>query len=120
MTPKKKIRCRKVPISTIQAPLEVISFFYRLWQEVDEQKQSRTAFLPDDTPIPDPIRLLSSSLGTPHLQMSSSNSFGDVRDFGRISRSWFLDDEGNAAGSLPLLFTDTRSDVRNDEQILDE
>jgi len=120
MTPKKKIRRRKVPIITIQAPLEVVSFFYRLWQEADEQKQSRTAFMPDDTPIPDPLRLLSSSLGTPHFQMSSSHSFGEVRDFERISRSWFLDDEGNAAGSLPLLFSDTRSDLRNDEQFLDE
>jgi len=120
MTPKKKIRRRKVPISTIQAPLEVVSFFYRLWQEADEQKQSRTAFMPDDTPIPDPIRLLSSSLGTPHFQMSSSHSFGEVRDFGRISRLWFLDDDGNAAGSLPLLFTDTCSDLRNDEQFFDE
>jgi len=75
--------------------------------------------LPDDTPIPDPIRLISSSTGTSHIRMSSSHSLGDIRDFERISISWFLDDEGSA-GTLPLLLTDTGSDLPTDEQYSDE
>jgi len=112
---KQKIKRTKVPISTVKAPFEVSSFLYRLLQDVDEEKQPRTSLVLDDTALPDPIRLISSSLETPHFQRPSSYSRREVPDFERISRSWFLEDEGTIRASMPLLITDTGSIMRSDE-----
>lgn len=124
---KKKSKSKSRPLYTIQAPLEVISFFYRLGREADDQKQmSGNLELPDDTPIPDPIlNFYTSKTGTldligspvPNRQLSASYSVGEVTDFERMgSVSWLNDDEGTGVDG-PLRIVSTRSDHRINEKI---
>jgi len=54
-TEEKKKKERRT-LYTTTAPLEIISLFYRMGREFNEEKKSPlTLQLPDDTPIPDPV-----------------------------------------------------------------
>jgi len=53
---RRKKRKDRTTLYTTTAPLEIISFFYRMGREANEEKKSaHTLLLPDDTPIPDPV-----------------------------------------------------------------
>jgi len=53
---RRKNKKERRTLYTTTAPLEIISFFYRLGREGKEEKKSPLSpQLPDDTPIPDPV-----------------------------------------------------------------
>jgi len=123
--PKKKYpdtgKC--LPIYTTQAPLEVISFFYRLGHEANDQKQSsvssRSAF---DSPLPEPLRKLFSSrlaemvtTSLISLPVSPSYSEGEMKDYETVSNSSYFEDENKVLVSPPF-FSEKTSDILLFEQ----
>jgi len=52
---REKKRERMRTLYTTTAPLEIISFFYRIGREARELDSSMSLNLPDDTPVPDPL-----------------------------------------------------------------
>jgi len=105
-----------LPVYTTQAPLEVISFFYRLGREANEQKQSMGRVnLADDTPLPEPLRKIWSSrlamdigsISLPStLPISPSHSAGELEDYEVMSNTWNFDDEDESNGTPSFLLKD--------------
>jgi len=99
--PKRK-KTRKRSQHTITAPVEVISFFYRLGRE---RLSSGKANLPDDLAIPPALYQLSSTCST--------IDFGDNESM----FSWYSDDKDALE---PVIFTGARSDFRFEQPSQDE
>jgi len=105
-TRSKKKKTRKRSQHTIQAPVEVISFFYRLGREAREQRQSfGKSNLPDDLEIPPVLYQLSSTCST--------IDFGDCDSV----VSWYSDDREIPE---PVMLQGTRSEFRFEQSSLDE
>jgi len=96
---------RKRSQHTITAPVEVISFFYRLGREARERQSSGKANLPDDLAIPPTLYQLSSTCST--------MDFGDCDSV----MSWYSDDRET---SEPVIFAGARPEFRFGQSSLDE
>jgi len=99
---RKKTRIRSQ--HTITAPLEVISFYYRLGRETSRQSIGKSN-LPDDLAIPPVLYHLSSTCST--------LDFGD----GDSVMSWYSDDR---EPSESVFLKGTRSEIRFEKPLLDE
>jgi len=106
--PKKK-KTRKRSQHTITAPVEVISFFYRLGREARERRASGKANLPEDLAIPPGL----------YHQISSSCSTIDFGDCESVV-SWYSDDREREKSENAVILTGTRSDFRFDQLCEDE
>jgi len=129
---RRKKKKERRTLYTTTAPLEIISFFYRMGREVNEEKKSAlTLQLPDDTPIPDPgcsyklSRMGStdsycdspcSLLSVPNKNLSYKCNKVESSPMHNLpppdlevmdSSSWFVDDDGDELtvdGSPSVLF----------------